>query len=91
MIYFYLLYTAFGAILTITAFFQRIYTQHITLKKRDIVKAIFTCMIEAVFFHFLLSFIRITSFKGYRKRKLSWGSLKREKYNQKRLVFSRYI
>ena len=83
MIYFYLLYTAFGAILTITAFFQRIYTQHITLNKRDIVKAIFTCMIEAVFFHFLLSFIRITSFKGYRKRKLSWGSIKREKYNQK--------
>ena len=79
MIYFYLLYTMYGAILTITAFFQRIYTQNIKINKRDIIKVIIICMIEAVFFHFVLSFIRITSFRGYKKRKLSWGSIKREK------------
>ena len=79
MIYFYLLYTIFGAVLTITAFFQRIYTQNITISKKDILKAIFICIVEAIFFHFILSFTRITAFKGYRNRKLSWGSIKREK------------
>lgn len=79
MIYFYILYIVFGAILTITAFFQRVYTQKITINKIDIIKAIFTCIMEALFFHFILSFVRITSFKGYRKKKLSWGSIKRQK------------
>lgn len=79
MIFFYLLYTMFGGILTITAFFQRIYTQHINIGKRDILKAVLICIIESIFFHFILSFTRITAFKGYRKSKLKWGSIKREK------------
>lgn len=79
MVNFYILYTSFGAILTITAFFQRIYTQKISIRKKDILKTIFICIIEALFFHFILSFIRITSFKGYSKRKLSWGNIKRQK------------
>ena len=79
MIYFYILYTSFGVILTITAFFQRIYTQNISIRKMDILKTIFICVIEAVFFHFILSVIRITAFRGYGKRKLSWGSIKRER------------
>lgn len=79
MIYFYILYVIFGAILTLTAFFQRIYNQNIILNKGDIVRAVFICIVEALFFHFILSFIRITSFKGYKKRKLNWGSIKRDK------------
>ena len=83
MIYFYFIYTMFGAILTIAAFFQRIYTQNINISKKDILKAVLTCIIEAVFFHFILSFIRILSFKGYSKKKLSWGSIKRENISLK--------
>lgn len=78
MIFFYLLYSLFGAILTITAFFQRVYSEDIGINKKDILKAIYICLIEAIFFHFILSFIRVTAFKGYGKKKLNWGSIKRE-------------
>ena len=78
MIYFYLLYSLFGAILTITAFFQRVYTENITIHKKDIIKAIVICIMEAVFFHSILSFIKVVAFKDYKKRKLSWGSIRRE-------------
>lgn len=82
MIGFYLLYALYGAILTITAFFQRIYTQKLTISKSDIVKAVAMCLIENIFFHFFLSFIRVTAFIGYRKRKLQWGQIKRERHSE---------
>ena len=78
MVLFYLVYILFGAILTVTAFFQRVYTEDVRMNKKDIIKAIFICIIEALFFRFILSFIRITAFKGYGKKKLRWGSIKRE-------------
>lgn len=82
MLYFYLLYAAYGAVLTITAFFQRIYTQNLKISPRDVIKACFACVLEACFFHFVLDFIRATSFIGYRKRKNQWGQIKRNKQNQ---------
>lgn len=32
-----------------------------------------------ILFHFFLTYIRATAFIGYRKRKLQWGQIKREK------------
>ena len=82
MISFYILYAAYGAILTITAFFQRIYTQKLKISRSDTIRAVIMCFLENVFFHFFLSFVRTTAFKGYRKRKLQWGSIKREKHSE---------
>lgn len=79
MIKFLLLYGVYGAVLTLTAFFQRIYTQNIKISILDIIKAIIMCLIESVFFRYLLSFVRMTSFIGYKKRKHQWGSIKRVK------------
>lgn len=82
MIGFYLLYAAYGAILTITAFFQRIYTQNLKVSRSDTMKAVILCFVENIFFHFFLSFVRAAAFIGYRKKKLSWGSIKRKKHSE---------
>lgn len=81
MLRFFLLYAFFGAALTVTAFFQRIYTQGLKIGFVDVVKAIIMCVLESVFFRYVLSFVRTTSFIGYRKRKHRWGQIKRVKQN----------
>ena len=82
MIYFYLLYAVYGAILTMTAFFQRIYTQNLKIRSGDVAKACVMCLIENVFFRFFLDFVRATSFIGYRKKKNQWGKIKRLKHSE---------
>lgn len=79
MVYFYLLFACYGAILTITVFFQRIYTQNLKINLNDAIRACLVCLVENAFFRFILDFIRATAFIGYRKRKNQWGSIKREK------------
>ncbi len=79
MIKFLLLYGIYGAIVTITAFFQRVYTQNLKVKSLDIVKVIIICLIESIFFRYVLSFVRVTSFIGYKKKKMQWGSIERVK------------
>lgn len=82
MIRFMLLYSFYGAILTITAFFQRIYTQNLKIYFVDALKAILVCIIENVFFRYVLSFVRLTAFIGYKRKKHIWGSIKREKHSK---------
>lgn len=82
MIYFYLLFAVYGAILTMTAFFQRIYTQNLRISGQDILRACIMCLVENVFFRFALDFIRFTAFIGYRKRKHQWGQIKRTKQGE---------
>lgn len=80
MIKYLILYSLYGIVLTITAFFQRIYTQKLKVKFWDIIKVIFICFLESIFFRYVLSFVRITSFWGYKKKKNTWGSIKRIKH-----------
>ena len=79
MIMFFLIYALYGAVLTITAFFARIYTQNIKLSALDVVKAVYLCIAESVFFRFIQAFTRMTAFFGYQKRKNVWGQIKRQK------------
>lgn len=81
MILFFLIYAAYGAILTLTAFFSRIYTQNIKLGAGDVVKAVYLCLAESVFLRFIQAFTRMTAFIGYRKRRRDWGQIKRQKIN----------
>ncbi len=84
MIQFYLVFALYGAILTITAFFQRIYTQNLKVNRQDAIRACVMCVIENVFFRFVLDFVRATAFIGYRKRKNQWGQIKRKKHSEMR-------
>lgn len=83
MIKFFLLYSVYGAILTITAFFQRIYTQNLKITLSDALKAVFMCLLENIFFRYVISFVRVTAFIGYKKKKKEWGSITRIKLDNK--------
>ena len=82
MIQFFLLYALYGAVLTMTAFFQRIYTQGLKITPADVVKAIWICLVESVFFRYVLSFVRVTAFAGYKKKKREWGAIKRMRHDE---------
>lgn len=81
MIMFFIIYALYGAVLTITAFFSRIYTQNIKLSFLDVVKSIYLCVAESVFFRFIQTFTRMTALIGYKKKKNVWGQIKRQKMN----------
>lgn len=82
MLQFFLLYSVYGAILTMTAFFQRIYTQGLRISAGDTAKAVLMCLLEGLFFRYVLSFVRVTAFLGYKRRKREWGSIKRTKQGE---------
>lgn len=82
MIKFYLLYAVYGSVLTITAFFQRIYTQNLKVNANDVVRACVMCFVENLFFRFFLDFTRITAFVGYKKRKHQWGEIQRMRHGE---------
>ena len=81
MLLFLLMYAVYNSILTITAFFSRIHTIDLTLKASDCLKAIMLCFFEVTFLRFVMAFVRLTAFKGYKKKKLDWGRIERKKIN----------
>lgn len=81
MIMFFLIYALYGAVLTITAFFARIYTQNIKLSFLDVIKSIYLCLVESLFFRFIQAFTRMTALFHYKKKKNVWGQIQRQKIN----------
>ncbi|MCL2816717.1 MAG: glycosyltransferase family 2 protein [Oscillospiraceae bacterium] len=80
MLQFLILYTIYGAVLSITAFYQRIYTQNLKISVLDVIKAFIICVLEIGFFRYVISFVRVVSFLTYKKRKRTWGEIKRQKH-----------
>ena len=81
MLLFMLIYASYNSILTLTAFFSRIQTIDLTVKPRDCFKAIMLCFFEVTTLRFIMAFVRLTAFKGYKKKKLDWGRIERKKMN----------
>ena len=81
MILFMLIYASYNSILTLTAFFSRIQTIDLTVKFKDCMKAIMLCFFEVTTLRFVMAFVRLTAFKGYKKKKLDWGRIERKKMN----------
>ncbi|MBP3210487.1 MAG: glycosyltransferase family 2 protein [Oscillospiraceae bacterium] len=79
MLQFLLMYSFYGAMLTITAFFQRVFTQNMKIYPLDVVRAVIMCFLESVFFRYVLSFGRMAALVGYRRNKSNWGTIKRVK------------
>lgn len=82
MIKIYLLYALYGTILTMTTFFQRIYTQNLKISINDTIKAIANSFLENTFFRFFYSFVRFGALIKYRKNKHGWGHVKRIKQEE---------
>lgn len=81
MILFYLVYAVFGSVLSLTAFFSRIQTIDLKISAADGLKAVLLCLFEVTFLRFVLAFVRVTAFRGYRKKKMQWGRIERQKFD----------
>lgn len=79
MIFFYLLYALFGALLSVTSFFARIYVNNTKISILDLIKVFLLCFVEITLLRFYLSIVRMFSFVGYKKKRNEWGSIKRYK------------
>ena len=82
MILFFIIYAAFGCILTLISFFSRLYMQNMRISLRDAIKAVFLCGFELVGLRFILMLVRMNALIGYRKNKHNWGTLVRQKHNR---------
>lgn len=71
LIMIFAVYTVFGCVLTMTAFFARMQTVDLKVRATDALRAILICFIEVTFFRFIMLFIRSTAFFGYKKKKLT--------------------
>ncbi len=83
MVLFFMIYAVFGSVLSLTAFFSRIYTSDLRVTFSDAVKACLLCVFEITCLRFVLAWVRATAFFGYRKKKLQWGRIERKKINFK--------
>ena len=83
MILFFLIYAVFGSVLSLTAFFSRIYTSDLKVSFSDGVRACFLCVFEITCLRFILAWVRATAFFGYRDKKLQWGRIERKTINFK--------
>lgn len=82
MLVFLACYALYGILLTLTAYFSRIYTIDQRLSFRELILAIIACFFETTILRFSLAFVRATAFVGYKKNKLNWGKLERKKMNK---------
>ncbi|MCI9625432.1 MAG: glycosyltransferase family 2 protein [Clostridia bacterium] len=79
MILFFLIYAGFSSILSLSAFFSRLYTTDMKISFIDGVKAVLLCFFELTCLRFILAWVRSTAFIGYRKKKTQWGRIERKK------------
>ena len=79
MLYFYILYSLFGALLSLTSFFSRIYVNNTKISTFDVFKVLILCIFEVAVLRLYLSIVRMFSFIGYKKKKNEWGDIKRQK------------
>ena len=77
MLEFLLLYSIYGATMTITAFFQRIYTRNLKISVMDVIRAVFMCFLENILFRYVLSIGRGAALLSYPFKKNTWGKIKR--------------
>lgn len=77
MILFFAVYAIFGCVLTLIAFFSRIYTAQLHITLKDSVKAILLSGFELVGMRFILMLVRMNALFGYQKNKNDWGELER--------------
>lgn len=84
MLWYFLLFYLLGAVITMTAFFTRMYTLQLPLTVWQALNVILLSVVESFFFHHVVTYFRITSFVNYRKSRLQWGKIQRKTHNRER-------
>ena len=77
MIIFFILYTLFGCVMTLTTFFARIHLANNVLSFSDMCKAFTVCIFEIVILRFILMISRLTTIFSSKKKKMKWDKLNR--------------
>ena len=77
MVLFFLIYAAFGGILSVTTFLARVHVENLKIDAIDIVKAVFLAIFEITFLRFILVVVRFFSFFGKKQKRHEWGEIKR--------------
>jgi len=78
MVVFLILYVLYGVTLSLCIYMLHIYQQNFKLSIFGVLKAFTVCLLEFVFFRYLLIFTRLQAFIRYRKNKKVWGTIKRD-------------
>ncbi|WP_165437034.1 glycosyltransferase family 2 protein [Streptococcus ruminantium] len=74
------LHIVFCSLVTFTSFLQRAYSQDLFITPIDLCKAAGVSIFRYCCLHWILNYVRLTSFIGYKKKKKVWGEIKRTEY-----------
>ncbi|MCL2200765.1 MAG: glycosyltransferase [Oscillospiraceae bacterium] len=77
MIVFLVIYAIYGTIISLSAFSKQIYIQKFRVTFLDMIKTLFLCALEFIFFRYILVVVRIAAFIRYGRNKSTWGKIKR--------------
>jgi len=77
MIVFFVLYTIYGSIISLSTFSQQMYIQKFKISFFDMIKTLLLCILEFAFFRYVLVIIRLVAFLRYKKLKSDWTKIKR--------------
>lgn len=83
MLMFLGIYVIFNSIISLTAFFSRVYAMNVRLRKIDIVKAVFISLFENIGLRTILVYVRFSAILRHRKKKSEWGEIERRVHNKK--------
>ena len=78
MLWYFLLFYMLSAMVTITAFFTRMYVLRAPLTIWEAVKVVFFSFFDAFFFHHVITYFHLTALINYRKSRLQWGKIQRK-------------
>ena len=79
MLWFFVFYTVYASIMSLTAFFSRSQTLDLQITFKDVIKAVVLCLFEVSFLRIRLSIVRASALIGYKKKKKDWGKIERKK------------
>lgn len=82
MLWYFLLFYLLSTLVTITAFFTRVYVLRAPLTVWQAIKAVALSFVESFLFHHLVTLFRLTAFINYKKTKLQWGRIQRQIHNR---------
>lgn len=82
MVKYFLLFTAFSALITLTTFFSRMYAQPIHMSVWQVLMTVLMSFVECFGFRQLLSWWRVRAFIGYKSNRNVWGQIKRSQHQR---------
>ena len=81
MLILFLVYAIFGSLLTVISYLARNFLSDTHLSLGDVIKAFLLCIPENIGLRFIMAWTRLMAIFSFKKKKASWGQIKRYKIN----------